>query len=148
MPACVLHRKRMTREPPVLAPPRTRRTPWRRPRRHAAAGGRSGRGSASALFLRSKRLSRTLLWAGQKAPTLSYGGQIPWVICMEREEAPILSYEGLIPSVIDMGGRSWPVAENLSYRFSATKFPILMPSPQSGCSVSPFPCIISQASQK
>ena len=43
--------------------------------------------SASTLVSRSKRISRTLLSAGQTAPILRYGGLIPRVICMEREEA-------------------------------------------------------------
>jgi hypothetical protein len=83
--------------------------------------------SASALFLRSKRSSRTLLSAGQMPPTLSYGGLIPCVICMELEGA---CHSQLRRS------NSWshlygdPVAE-ISATDSSTKVPILMPSPQS-----------------
>jgi len=82
---------------PALAPPRTRRTPWQRPRRQAAAAAAGRRVSASALCLRCKRLSRTLLSAGQVAPNLDYGGLIPSVVCVEREEARNLDYGGQIP---------------------------------------------------
>ena len=37
VPACVLRRKILTRAPPLVTPPRPRRTPWRRQRRQAAA---------------------------------------------------------------------------------------------------------------